>query len=199
MPIKGLFLALALSLLSACDSSTPESTTPAQPVASAGPATIQPAVDRAVLAERYAGRALSVVDVSEVQLEGASALSVSLSVPLDPEQNFAERLHLVDSKSGKLDGAWELADNLMELRLRHLPPRRKLVLTVDAGLRAVNGQALAAEHVSRLQTRDLQASVGFASRGSLLPLSTTGRALSSSPPKSTPKCRILWSARCGRP
>lgn len=169
MPIKGLFLALALSLLSACDSSTPESTTPAQPVASAGPATLKPAVERAALAERYAGRELSVVDVSEVQLEGASALSVSVSVPLDPEQNFAERLHLVDSKSGKLDGAWELADNLMELRLRHLPPRRKLVLTVDAGLRAVNGEALAAEHVSRLQTRDLQASVGFASRGSLLP------------------------------
>ncbi len=169
MPKKGLLLALVLSLLSACDSSTPE---PAKVAPSAPPASAEaarPAPDRAALAARYAGRELRVVDVSEVQLDGASTLSVSFSVPLEAEQNFAERLHLVDSKSGKVDGAWEPSDNLMELRLRHLEPQRKLVLTVDAGLPAVNGAALAEEHVSRLQTRDLQASVGFASRGSLLP------------------------------
>ena len=169
MPNKGLLLALVLSLLSACDSSTPEpvKVTPSAPPASSAAAA--PTVDRSALAARYAGRELKVVDVSEVQLDGASVLAVSFSVPLEPEQNFAERLHLVDSKDGKVDGAWELTDNLMELRLRHLEPRRKLVLTVDAGLRALNGEELAGEHVSRLQTRDLQASVGFASRGSLLP------------------------------
>ncbi|QLC73623.1 alpha-2-macroglobulin family protein [Pseudomonas sp. LPB0260] len=171
MPNKGLLLALVLSLLSACDSSTEPaqvSATPASAPASSVPQA-PPRVDREALAARYAGRELSVVDVSEVQLDGASALSVSFAVPLEPEQNFAERLHLVDSKSGKVDGAWELADSLMELRLRHLEPRRKLVLTVDAGLRAVNGAELADEHISRVQTRDLQPSVGFASRGSLLP------------------------------
>ncbi|UTW09394.1 alpha-2-macroglobulin family protein [Pseudomonas benzenivorans] len=171
MPNKGLLLALILSLLGACDSATEPaqvSATPASaPASSAPPA--PPRVDRKALAARYAGHELSVVDVSEVQLDGASALSVSFSVPLEPEQAFAERLHLVDSKAGKVDGAWELADNLMELRLRHLEPRRKLVLTVDAGLRGINGKTLAGEHISRLQTRDLQPSVGFASRGSLLP------------------------------
>ncbi|MDX1724950.1 MAG: alpha-2-macroglobulin [Pseudomonas sp.] len=169
MPNKGLLLALVLSLLSACDSSTPEpaKVKPTATVASSEPG--KPVSDRAALAARYAGRELSVVDVSEVQLEGASALSVSFSVPLEPQQPFAERLHLVDSKSGKVDGAWELSDNLMELRLRHLQPRRKLVLTVDAGLQALTGKQLAGEHVSRVQTRDLQPSVGFASRGSLLP------------------------------
>ena len=169
MPKNGLLLALVLSLLSACDSSTPE---PAKVTQTAPPASEQaakPEADMQALAERYAGRELSVVDVSEVQIDGASSLSVSFSVPLDPEQKFAERLHLVDSKDGKVDGAWVLSDNLMELRMRHLEPQRKLVLTVDAGLRALNGAKLAAEHVSRLETRDLQASVGFASRGSLLP------------------------------
>jgi alpha-2-macroglobulin len=174
MPKNGLLLALVMSLLSACDSSTSE---PAKVTQTAPPASVpavreevaRPAVDVQALNERYAGRELSVVDVSEVQIDGASSLSVSFSVPLDPEQKFAERLHLVDSKDGKVDGAWVLSDNLMELRLRHLEPQRKLVLTVDAGLRALTGAQLAAEHVSRLQTRDLQASVGFASRGSLLP------------------------------
>ncbi len=166
MPKKGLLLAMVLSLLSACDSSTPEqAATPAAAVVQQA----APVQDVAALGKRYAGRTLEVVDVSEVQLEGASALAVTFGVPLDPEQDFADQLHLVDSKDGKVDGAWELADNLMELRLRHLEPQRKLVLTVDAGLRAVNGATLAKEHISQLETRDLQASIGFASRGSLLP------------------------------
>lgn len=168
MPNKGLLLALVLSLLSACDSSTEPAKVSATAPASNSAAAVA-AVDLEALAKRYAGRELEVVDVSEIQLEGASTLSLSFSVPLDPEQKFAERVHLVDSSSGKVDGAWELSDNLMELRLRHLEPQRKLVLTVDAGLQALGGGTLAAEHISRLETRDLQASVGFASRGSLLP------------------------------
>lgn len=159
---KGLFLACALALLSACDSSS--SGTSETPTAKA-----QPVADVKVLAERYAGRELSVVDVSEVQLDGASALSVSFSVPLDPQQNVTDKLHLVDAKTGKVDGAWELSDNLMELRLRHLEPQRTLILTVDPGVRAVNGATLNSEHTTRLETRDLQPTVGFASRGSVLP------------------------------
>lgn len=159
---KGLFLACALALLSACDSSS--SGTSETPTAKA-----QPVADVKVLAERYAGRELSVVDVSEVQLDGASALSVSFSVPLDPQQNVTDKLHLVDAKTGKVDGAWELSDNLMELRLRHLEPQRTLILTVDPGVRAVNGATLTSEHTTRLETRDLQPTVGFASRGSVLP------------------------------
>ncbi len=159
---KGLFLACALALLSACDSSSSgKSETPS--------AQARPVADVKLLAERYAGRELSVVDVSEVQLDGASTLSVSFSVPLDPQQNFTDRLHLVDAKTGKVDGAWELSDNLMELRLRHLEPQRTLILTVDPGVRAVNGATLAAEFTARLETRDLQPTVGFASRGSVLP------------------------------
>lgn len=169
---KGLFLACALALLSACDSSSTDKPAPA--TAPTTQATVndkkpKPAVDLTALSKRYAGRELTVIDVSEIQVDGASTLSVSFSVPLDPEQKFDEKLHLVDSKNGKVDGAWELSDNLMELRLRHLEPQRKLVLTVDAGLLAVNKAKLAAEYISRLETRDLQPSVGFASRGSLLP------------------------------
>src|SRR5690606_31817183 len=171
---KGLFLACALVLLSACDSSTSDK--PAPPAVPAAPQAAavetskpKPAIDLAALSQRYAGRELTVVDVSEVQLDGASTLSLSFSVPLDPEQKFAEKVHLVDSKDGKVDGAWELSDNLMELRLRHLEPKRKLVLTVDRGLRAINGAELAAEFTASIDTRDLQPSVGFASRGSLLP------------------------------
>jgi uncharacterized protein YfaS (alpha-2-macroglobulin family) len=171
---KGLFLACALALLSACDSSTSDKPAPApaqpaaQQAAAVESAKPKPAVDIPALSKRYAGRELTVVDVSEVQLDGASTLSLSFSVPLNPDQKFAEKVHLVDSKDGKVDGAWELSDNLMELRLRHLEPKRKLVLTIDPGLVAVNNNTLAAEYSARLETSDLTATVGFASRGSLL-------------------------------
>ncbi|MFG0380188.1 alpha-2-macroglobulin [Pseudomonas sp. zbq_18] len=168
MSYKGLLLAATLTLLSACDSSTPEQTNPTSPSAAAQDAA-RPALDEAALAKRYAGRELSVADVSEVQLDGASTLAVTFSVPLQADQDFAAKLHLVDRKSGKVDGAWELSDNQMELRLRHLEPKRKLVLTIERGLRAVNGSELAREYSASVDTRDLQPTVGFASRGSLLP------------------------------
>ncbi|CAE6888471.1 alpha2-macroglobulin [Pseudomonas marincola] len=169
---KGLLLAIVLGLLSACDSSEPAKVTITEPAGGAqqtAPAAPRPAVDREALAKRYAGRELTVVDASEVQIDGASALSISFSVPLEPDQDFAQKLHLVDTQTGKVDGAWELSDSLTELRLRHLEPDRKLVLTVDAGLQAINDTELAKEHITRLQTTDMQPSVGFASRGSLLP------------------------------
>lgn len=63
----------------------------------------------------------------------------------------------------------ELADNLRELRLRHLEPKRKLLLTVDPELTALNGAILGKEAQQKIATKDIQPSVGFASRGSLLP------------------------------
>lgn len=66
-----------------------------------------------------------------MQLDGASAMVVTFSVPLQPNQNFGQYLNLVDVKSGKLDGDWELSDNQMELRFRHLPPSKELNLSVN--------------------------------------------------------------------
>lgn len=68
---KGLFLACALALLSACDSSTSDkAATTSAPTAAAPAAKARPVKDVAVLKQRYAGRELSVVDVSECSSTG---------------------------------------------------------------------------------------------------------------------------------
>lgn len=72
-------------------------------------------------------------------------------------------------KSGKVDGAWELSPNLKELRLRHLEPNRDLVVSVERDLTALNKTAFGRAYEKTITTRDVQPSVGFASRGSLLP------------------------------
>lgn len=123
--------------------------------------------DRAQVQQAH--RALTLLDASEVQLDGASTLVMTFSLPLDPEQDFARAAHLVDKVKGKVDGAWELAPNRKELRLRHLEPERELILTVNTSLKAQNGETLDREQQKTFTTRNIVPSVGFASRGSLLP------------------------------
>lgn len=114
--------------------SAPASTQVTESVAKAPVSKINDANKLAELAKQHAGQPLTLLDASELQFEGASAMVLTFSQPLDPKQDFSARVHLVDTVSGKIDGAWELSDNLMELRLRHLKPERKLLLTVDSTL-----------------------------------------------------------------
>ena len=165
---------LAASTLAGCDNNDKEKTVAPAPAATTStPATPAPAkpdsATLAKLAQQSEGKALTLLDASEVQLEGASALVLTFSVPLDPNQDFTKTVHAVDKKNGKIDGAWELAPNLKELRLRHLEPKRELIVTVDPELVAVNKETLGKGVEKTISTRDIAPTVGFASRGSLLP------------------------------
>jgi len=120
-----------------------------------------------------AAKTISVIDFSELQLDGASALVLSFNTAIDSKQDLNARVHISDEKSGKVDGGWELAQNGKALRFRHPEPSRKLTVTVDAGLKAADGSTLSSPFSQTLTTRDIQPMVGFASRGSLLPLRLT--------------------------
>ncbi len=101
-----LALLTAFSLTGCDDSGTPQASAPA-PAADSNPgATAKPGrAQLAALAEK-AGKALTLLDASEVQLDGAATLVLTFSVPLQPDQDFSRSVHLVDKKSGKVDGAW---------------------------------------------------------------------------------------------
>ena len=118
-------------------------------------------------------KSLSVIDLSELQLDGAAALVLTFNTPLEAKQDFAARVQIIDEKSGKVDGGWELAPNGKALRFRHPEPSRKLTVNVDAALKAADGSTLSKSFSQSLTTRDIQPMVGFASRGSLLPLRLT--------------------------
>ena len=94
------------------------------------------------LVEKYRNKQLTVIDSSEVILDGSSTLVITFSVPLNPQLNFSNLLRLVDQEKGKVDGAWELSDNGLELRHRFLEPNRKLSLTIDKMLAAINDSHL---------------------------------------------------------
>lgn len=165
----------SLLLLAGCDDN--EKKAPVQAVqhtAHAIPsAAVITAVEREASAKLDAGKPLSLIDVSEVQLDGAATLVLTFSVAIDDQKNYAAQLHLNDSKSGAVEGGWELSPNRKELRFRHLEPNRELVVSVDSGLQAANGALLAQQFQQKITTRDIQPMVGFASRGSLLPTRIT--------------------------
>lgn len=166
---------LSAFILAGCDNNdkpleAQAAPTAAAPAASQTPAAAKPDGEKLKqMAASSEGKPLTLIDASEVQLEGAAALVLTFSVPLDPDQNFAQTVHVVDKKNGKVDGAWELSTNLKELRLRHLEPNRELLVSVDRGLVALNKATFGIDYEKAITTRDIQPTVGFASRGSLLP------------------------------
>lgn len=121
------------------------------------------------LIKQYQNKSLSVLDSSEMILEGASTLVVTFSVPLDPKQNFNNVIRLIEDGKGDLDGHWELSSNGLELRHRYLEPNRKLSLHIDKMLQAINGERLKSAYKANITTRDRLPMVGFSSNGSLLP------------------------------
>lgn len=144
---------------------------PAPVVAEAQPAKVpgRDAESLKLLKARHAGEPLAVVDVSEREIDGASALVIAFSLPLDPEQSLDAVLSVSDAKAGRLEGGWMLADNLKEVHRRHLEPQRTLSINIEAGIRSIAGVPLGKLQTHTVETRDQPASVGFASRGSLLP------------------------------
>ncbi|MEL0554134.1 alpha-2-macroglobulin [Raoultella lignicola] len=164
-----LALLTALSLTGCDDSSKTEAVAPAASPAAKEEGAKLDSTQLAALAEKSKGKALTLLDASELQLDGAAALVLTFSVPLKPDQDFSRSVHLVDKKSGKVDGAWELSPDLKTLRLRHLEPKRELIVSVDPTLVALNAATFDTSFEKTITTRDIAPSVGFASRGSLLP------------------------------
>ncbi|WAH51895.1 alpha-2-macroglobulin family protein [Pseudescherichia vulneris] len=172
-PLRFTALAMALiatTFLAGCDNSgAPQAAVNKAAEADPKPVAKVDSAQREKLAAQSAGKSLTLQDASEVQLDGAATLVLAFNIPLDPDQDFSRTVHLVDKKSGKLDGAWELAPNLKELRFRHLEPNRELIVSVDSGLMALNKATFGSSFEKTIATRDVEPSVGFASRGSLLP------------------------------
>ena len=107
-----LALLTALSITGCDDSGKPQAAAPAASAAADNAPAKPDSAQLAALAEKSKGKALTLLDASEVQLDGAATLVLTFSIPLQPDQDFSRSVHLVDKKSGKVDGAWELAPNL---------------------------------------------------------------------------------------
>lgn len=108
--LAALSLALLTTLsLTACDDSGKPQAVASAPSAAADSAPAKPdSAQLAALAEKSKGKALTLLDASEVQLDGAATLVLTFSIPLQPDQDFSRSVHLVDKKAAKSmeHGSW---------------------------------------------------------------------------------------------
>ncbi|WP_392566871.1 alpha-2-macroglobulin [Utexia brackfieldae] len=118
---------------------------------------------------QFRDKSLTVLDASEMIIDGASTMVVTFSIPIDPHQHFSQLLRLVDKEKGLVDGEWELSDNQRELHLRYLEPGRSLIVNIDQNLKSINNVALAKPYQNEITTRSRSPVVGFTGNGSLLP------------------------------
>ncbi len=105
-----LALLTAFSLTGCDDSGAPQATAPA-PAADSNPgATAKPdSAQLAALAEKSQGKALTLIDASEVQLDGAATLVLTFSVPLQPDRGFLPAAYIWSTRKAvrwTVPGSW---------------------------------------------------------------------------------------------
>jgi len=91
----------------------------------------------------YPDTALTVLDVSERDLDGRNAIAVTLSVPINPQDNI-QRYFSISSKGGtSVDGAWRVSKSGKTVWFPYTEPNTEYEITTYQGLIAANGQRLA--------------------------------------------------------
>ncbi len=117
-----------------------------------------------------------ILDFAERSYKGVSSLGIVLSVPLSSKSDWQKYLVLERQDGQRVDGTWIMSDNGRELFFKNIEPETDYLVTVYANLKANNEQELGQRFKQSLTTRPIEASVGFAHDGGILPL-TSSRGL----------------------
>ncbi len=115
-----------------------------------------------------------VLDSAKSKMVGGQlALELVFNRRLAGAQDFDKQLRLTDDKGAKVDGGWALDDDGLTLRFSPVQANKNYQVHVDADLTAAAGPKLATAIDKDIFTGPMQPSVGFASRGSVLPARDT--------------------------
>ncbi len=112
--------------------------------------------------------ALTVLDVSERNVDGKNQICALFSTALAGAENIQPYFNVSRKNGGLVDGAWILSPNNKRACFPNTQPRTEYRLTIYRNLPAAGGETLRSSHESRLTTRRLTPVVSFDSRGSVL-------------------------------
>lgn len=125
-------------------------------------------VNLAEVKKQYSDIALKVLDASLQTYRGKPALSLSLSVPLNPAENHQQNLQVMTDDERLVDGAWQLSDNGRQLYFTAIDAETNYHIKVFAELTAATGVNLGKLYAIELKTRAIQASVSFTTQKTVL-------------------------------
>ena len=118
--------------------------------------------------KQYAGIALSILDASLQNYQDQPALSLSLSVPLNPALNHQASFQVMNDDEQLVDGAWQLSDNGRQLYFTAIEAETNYHISVLAGLTAATEVNLIKTFKTELKTKAAQAGVSFTTQKTVL-------------------------------
>ncbi|GAB2493159.1 alpha-2-macroglobulin family protein [Arenimonas alkanexedens] len=107
------------------------------------------------------------------QHQGQLAIELGFSQPLAATQDFDELLVVSDADGAVVSGSWVLDREASVLRFPYVEASKDYEVLLRAGLMAADGKALGREERRQVNTGPMDAAVGFASQGSVLPARDT--------------------------
>ncbi len=172
--IRWLSFLLLLTTLTGCndtpqntaqneDSSIQQSQTQAEPVNIP-----QSSFNLQQVKNQYSGIALTIIDASLQTYQDKPALSLSLSVPLNPAINHQQNLQVMTDDEKIVDGAWQLSDNGRQLYFTAVEAETSYHIKVFGGLTAATEVNLGETYATELITRAIQAGVSFTTQKTVL-------------------------------
>lgn len=164
-------LGLVLLLLVACsEKPAPASvaTRPAPPAGTLEQTTPQPVIDREQARRDFAQTPFQVLRIGEREWNGAPALAVTFSIPLDPEVVLERHLSVLDGQQQPAAGGWILDGSATMAIFPFVLPETRYQVRVAEGLTAITGALLADAHTQWVATAALPPMVRFTSRGAQL-------------------------------
>ncbi|MDQ7090351.1 MAG: alpha-2-macroglobulin [Methylococcales bacterium] len=125
--------------------------------------------DLKIAQQHYAGIDLTIADISEQNYNKGSALAVTLTVPLNPAEDFQDFFKVSDKKGQAITGSWELSKSGLVVYFPTIEPSSEYTVDVLGGLTAATDKPLAQATTKKIKTRKMQPQLRFASKGSVLP------------------------------
>jgi uncharacterized protein YfaS (alpha-2-macroglobulin family) len=119
--------------------------------------------------KQYANRDFEVADISEQSYQNGAALAVTLSVPLNPKNDFQSFFKVSDKQGQIVKGNWIISNNGLVAYFPEIEPSSTYIVDVYKDLVAATDTKLDKSVSKKIETRKMPAQVSFASQGSILP------------------------------
>ncbi|GLQ46931.1 hypothetical protein GCM10007862_19820 [Dyella lipolytica] len=155
--LVGLLFLVSLGLLSACHHH--EAGSPALQGAPAGSSSTHAA----------ATQPFSLLSASSQTTDSRTAIALHFSAVLASAQSFDQLIAVTGPNGEVVSGSWGLQDDGKTLNFPFVNPDQHYAVVLHAGLLAADGRTLGHEVKRDVYSGNLQAAVGFASMGSVLP------------------------------
>ena len=114
--------------------------------------------------------AMAVLDIAERNRDGKNGIAVTLATEVDPGQDIQPYFQIQRPQQGKVEGGWVIGEDPKQVWFMNIEPQVQYQIAVNPGLRGMNGTVLTEAKSATIETRPLQPSVNFDSKGTVLPL-----------------------------